>query len=81
MFVIHETLTKKRKTIKLMQCSITTFPLLSYGSVFFLKRRYYYALVVLKCQKTQFFNSVSFKIFKLLNGPRFNRCTSISFTI
>jgi hypothetical protein len=42
---------KQRKTKKLMQCSITTFPLLSHGSGFFLKREYYYAFIVLKCQK------------------------------
>ncbi len=64
-----------------MQCSITTFPLISYGCGFFVKRRDYYAFIVLECQKTHFKNSVSFKIFQLLNGPRFNQFTSISFTI
>jgi hypothetical protein len=41
-------ITKKNKIEKIMQCPSIKSPLLWYGSVFFLKRRYYYAFIIQK---------------------------------
>jgi hypothetical protein len=49
--------------------------------------KYYIYIDILLCiycskvQKTHFFNDISSKNFKSLNGPRFNSCISISYTI
>jgi hypothetical protein len=52
-----------------------------YGSGFFPNKRYYYAFIVQKCKKHTFFNENLSKKIKSLNGPRFNSCISIPYTI
>ncbi len=53
----------------------------SYGSGFFLGRMHYYAFIVIyNCKKTHFFNGFPTKNSKIVNGPTFNQCISMSFT-
>jgi hypothetical protein len=78
MFVVHETLPKKRKWKKLQYLPIKS-PFL-YGSGFFLKKGYYYAFIVQKCKKPHFLNKISSKNFKFLHGPRFDWCILVSYT-
>jgi hypothetical protein len=55
MFMIHETLPKKKKIKKIMQCPFIKFFPLWYGSGFPLKIGYYYAFITKQMQKNTFF--------------------------
>jgi hypothetical protein len=79
MFAIHDTLLTKEKWKKILCPPIKPYPF-SYGNGFSPKLKVYYAFIVHKVQKTHFLNGFSTKTFKLLNGLKFNWCTSILFT-
>ncbi len=49
--------------------------------VFFVKTDIIMHLLFKNAKNTFFFNEISSKNFKSLNGPRFNSCISISYTI
>jgi hypothetical protein len=55
MFMIHETLPKKRKIEKIMQCPFIKSLPLWYGNGFFLKLKYYYAFITKQMQKKHIF--------------------------
>jgi hypothetical protein len=63
-----------------MQSSPIKSPPPSYGSVFFLKRKHYYAFIAKKCKKHIFSNGFSIKNSKIWNGPKFHWCISMPFT-
>ncbi len=63
---------KQKEIEKIMQCPSIKSPPLWYANGFFLKGRYYYALIVKKCKKTHFLNGISSKSFKFLNCFKFN---------
>ncbi len=82
MFMIHETLSKKKENWKKMQFPSIKSPPLWWSSGFFLRIGYYYAFITEQMQKkTHFLNEISSKNFKVLNSLRFNWCISISYTI
>ncbi len=65
---------------KIMQCPSIKSPFF-YGSVFFPKKNIVVHLLFKNVENTFFFNEISSKNFKFLNGPKFNSCISISYTI
>jgi hypothetical protein len=52
-------ITKQKKIEKIMQCPSIKSPPLWYGSGFFFKIRYYYALIIKQMQKNTFFEQNS----------------------
>jgi hypothetical protein len=70
-------ITKQKKNEK--KCN--TYLLVGiYGSGLFLKKGYYYALIVQKCKKPHSLNKISFNFKNVLRGLRFDWCISISYT-
>jgi hypothetical protein len=72
---------KQKKIEKVMQCPSRKSLPLWYGGGFFLKKDIVMHLLFKNVKNTHFFNEISSKKNKSLNGPKFNSCISISYTI
>ncbi len=62
-----------------MQCPLVK-SLFSYCNGFLLRKRHYYACIVIQVLKNTFFNGYSTKNSKILNDHMFNSCISMSLT-